>query len=179
MVTTEYSLENIPWIRRSIPWIIFHGYDGLFPGQIKFYFSRGRPLTREFPGEYSMVTKGYSLVKSNLLFQKGALPTREFPREYSMVTTGYSLVKSNFISQRDPPAMREFPVEYSMVTTGYSLVKANLIFKMAPPHGRIPSRIFHGHNVVFAGQIKFYFTKGTPPSENSLENISWSRRGIS
>merc|ERR1712243_502479 len=57
----ENSLENIPWLRRSIPWRIFNGYDGVFPGQIKFYFPRGPPPTREFPEEYSMVTMEYSL----------------------------------------------------------------------------------------------------------------------
>ena len=76
MVITEYSLENIPWLRRNIPWSnqilfskgptpharipwrIFNGYDGIFPG------------------EYSMVKTEYSLVKSNFIFQ-GAYPPRE------------------------------------------------------------------------------------------------------
>merc|ERR1711867_386725 len=101
MVTTEYSLVNIPCLQGSIPWSnqilfskgpppharipwrIFHGYDEVFPG------------------EYSMFTTEYSLVKSNFIFQ-GTPPTRQFPGEYSMVTTEYSLVKSYFIFQGTP-----------------------------------------------------------------------------
>ncbi len=69
---------------------IFFDYDGLFPGRMKFYFLEPCPTTREFPGEYSVVTTEYPLVKYNFILQ-GDPPTREFPGEYSMVMTEYSL----------------------------------------------------------------------------------------
>merc|ERR1712082_237198 len=129
MVTTENSLDNIPWLRRNIPWT----------NQI--LFSRGTPPTREFPGEYSMVTTEYSLVKSNFIFQGTPTPTREFPGEYSMVTTEYSL-------ENIPCLQRSIPWSNEI-----------LFSKGPPPHARIPWRIFHSYDGVFPGQIKFYFPR--------------------
>ena len=64
---------------------IFFDYDGLFPGWMKFYFLEPCPPTREFPGEYSMVTMEYSLENiqwlrrsipwlNKILFSKGTPP---------------------------------------------------------------------------------------------------------
>ena len=132
MVTTEYTLENIPWLERNIPWSnqilfskgptpharipwrIFHGYDGIYPGNIpwlewnipwsnKILFSKGTP-----PWKNSLVNIPWlrrSISWSNqILFSKGTPP-----RENSLVKFhGHDGV---------------FLGENSMVMKEYSLVK--------------------------------------------------------
>merc|ERR1712120_83381 len=104
LVKSNFILQGTPPHAR-IPWRIFHGYDRVFPGQIKFYFTRDPP-PRENSLENIPWLRQSIPWSNQILFYKGPPPTREFPGEYSMVTTEYSLVKSNFILQGTPPHAR-------------------------------------------------------------------------
>merc|ERR1711867_187453 len=167
MIITEYSLENIPWLRRNIPWSnqilfskgptsharipwrIFHGYHGIFPG------------------EYSMVKTEYSLVKSNFIFQ-GAYPPREnslenipwlqrnIPWRIFHGWDGIFPGQIKFYFPRGPPP-RENSLENIPWLQRNILWSNQILFsKEPPPHARIPWRIFHGYNGVFPGEYSMF-----------------------
>merc|ERR1711873_317137 len=129
------------------------------------------PFTREFPGEYSMVTTEYTLENipwlewnipwsNQILFPKGPTPHARIPWR---IFHGYDGI---------------YPGEYSMVRTEYSLVKSNFIFQGThPPRENSLENIpWLRRNIPWSNQI--LFSQGPPPPENSLENIPWLRRNI-
>ena len=147
------SWRRIPWLNKilffkfppSLGWIFFcenfFVHNGLFPGWIKFYFTKA-PHPH---GIISLVIISFwswlRIYWYNIIFIFQRPPPRHVRISFviiSLVTTAYSLVESNFIFQRLPPLTGEFHWwEFLLSQRRISWLIQILFSKGPPPYGRI------------------------------------------